>query len=193
MSFSYNSPPCFRGFEAFLPAFAMDGTDPQCMFAPIMAMISNSVTPDRMGTMNGLGQSIVSILRVLAPLIGSPLIAWSFGNTFPFDVHFPFFVLGGCSLGMFLIMLLFPKSLNSPKEAQTAEAEVELEEENGGVGGSTSHAPSTAADEEGQALLRETEHDETQFSDEQDGEVLVHFEDGVDSLATSNNATHIFL
>ncbi|EDR23601.1 hypothetical protein EDI_305060 [Entamoeba dispar SAW760] len=88
----------------------------QFCFASVMAMIANSVTSDLLGTLNGLSQSLVALFRLFAPLISSPLIAWSFTQKFPFNAHFTFFVMAVVPLINFLLLLLIPKSINYPKE-----------------------------------------------------------------------------
>lgn len=50
------------------------------MFTSIMVMVNNSALPETRGSVNGIGQSLVSIGRSISPTSGSILLAWSEGN-----------------------------------------------------------------------------------------------------------------
>ena len=43
-------------------------------------MVNNSSLPETKGTVNGIGQSLVAILRSFGPTVGSLSFAWSEGN-----------------------------------------------------------------------------------------------------------------
>ena len=43
-------------------------------------MVNNSSLPETKGTVNGIGQSLVALLRSLGPTVGSLSFSWSEGN-----------------------------------------------------------------------------------------------------------------
>ena len=43
-------------------------------------LVNNSSLPETKGTVNGIGQSLVAILRSVGPTVGSLGFAWSEGN-----------------------------------------------------------------------------------------------------------------
>ncbi|KAL7714253.1 Transporter [Entamoeba marina] len=96
-------------------SFALQIPNQYC-FSSVMAIIANSVESNTLGALNGLAQSLVSILRFFAPLAASPLVAWSFTNKFPFNVHFAFVIVALVPFTNFLLSLLLPKSINEPKQ-----------------------------------------------------------------------------
>ncbi|BFU24680.1 transporter, major facilitator family protein [Entamoeba histolytica HM-1:IMSS-B] len=133
----YNIPPCIYYLYPYgnvalwigLGAFGiMVNITTQFCFASVMAMIANSVKNDLLGTLNGLSQSLVALFRLFAPLISSPLIAWSFTQKFPFNAHFTFFVLAVIPFINFLLLLLIPKSINYPKQEVQYTKIVELDD-----------------------------------------------------------------
>ncbi|KAI6650462.1 Protein ZINC INDUCED FACILITATOR-LIKE 1 isoform X2 [Oopsacas minuta] len=86
------------------------------VFASLSMFINNSVTPDKLGAVNGLSLSICSIFRAMAPIYGGTVFAVSLNtHIFPFDYHF-IFVLNGIALVLCIVFgMLIPESLNRKK------------------------------------------------------------------------------
>ena len=85
-------------------------------FTAAMIMISNSVRPENLGTVNGLGQMAASGFRALGPFLAGSLWSWSLinGLGFPFDQYFVFTIAAGiCVLG-FIVVLFMPPTINNP-------------------------------------------------------------------------------
>ena len=69
------------------------------MFTTIFTCINNSVDKSRRGRVNGVAMGVASFFKMLGPIGGTALFAWSLtsGTGPPFDVHFCYilmFVLG---------------------------------------------------------------------------------------------------
>ncbi|ELP94920.1 hypothetical protein EIN_250140 [Entamoeba invadens IP1] len=101
----------------------------QFCFASVMALIANSVKSDLLGTLNGLSQSMVAFLRMVAPLGSTPLFAWSLGNQFPLNIYFPFFCFMAFGFIDFFASLFLPKSINFPKEESLGKEYKQVPEE----------------------------------------------------------------
>jgi len=92
-------------------------------FTTVHNLITNSVYYFNMGAANGLGQSLVALLRGIAPLTTGFLFSWSTTNglSFPLNIYFMFFVQALCAGAILLYTIGLPLSLNKPK------AEIESE------------------------------------------------------------------
>lgn len=90
----------------------------QLCFSGIMTAISNSVLPENMGTVNGLGQSLVAFTRSFAPITGASILELGIKGkkSFPFSHHAVWWVLSVLSFITFLISLKLPQTLNIPKQ-----------------------------------------------------------------------------
>jgi len=89
----------------------------QCCFSSVMALITNSVHYGDIGAVNGLGQSLVALLRAIGPAFGASLLSWSFTNglRFPFN-HFFIFILSLVISTIPTIMCMrLPEELNVPR------------------------------------------------------------------------------
>jgi MFS family permease len=73
-------------------------------FTSTFILISNSVASRYRGSINGVGQTLASLSRVIGPIFGGSLFSWSLENHigFPFNYYFVFLLLG-----IFLTVLLF--------------------------------------------------------------------------------------
>jgi MFS family permease len=105
---------------ALISVFCLQTCANQCVFSSVFALISNSCYRDRMGQVNGVSQSLVALMRAVAPITAGWLFAWSIeqDHSFPFDVWFNFLlqlVFHMCILGS---SVLFSTSLNKPKNEQ---------------------------------------------------------------------------
>eukprot|EP01119_Soliformovum_irregulare_P016403 TRINITY_DN4736_c0_g1_i2.p1 TRINITY_DN4736_c0_g1~~TRINITY_DN4736_c0_g1_i2.p1 ORF type:complete len:505 (-),score=111.80 TRINITY_DN4736_c0_g1_i2:22-1536(-) len=83
-------------------------------FTNMFILINNCVSRDRLGTMNGLGQSSAALARAFGPAVGGVVYAWSIteGHRFPFDSYFVFLTLSLLSFIQFFIALRLPTRLN---------------------------------------------------------------------------------
>lgn len=93
----------------------------QMYFTAVMIMINNSVSFENMGQVNGLGQSLVAFCRAIGPASASALFAFSISHSnplkfYPFDVHFPFYLVALGHVLNVLLSLLLPKDVDVPKE-----------------------------------------------------------------------------
>ena len=88
------------------------------MFSTTMVMISNSTTIDKIGAVNGLGQSVAALLRAAGPAVGGSLFAWSNTNGLeaPFDYHLVFFLMGLICVATSFSSTGLSKSLEKRKE-----------------------------------------------------------------------------
>ncbi|XP_065670983.1 uncharacterized protein LOC136089194 [Hydra vulgaris] len=91
-------------------------------FICINIFLGNSVEPDLLGTVNGLGMSVSCIGRTLGPAIFGYAYSWSLLNIelrrlgFPFNQYFVFFLISiGCLLNCAYIYWLIPSTLNKRK------------------------------------------------------------------------------
>jgi hypothetical protein len=69
---------------------------------------------------NGLGQSLVALLRGIGPYLAATALAWSFENGLPFPLNrfFMFVVAALFSLLSLAMTIRLPQALNRPKAEQ---------------------------------------------------------------------------
>nr|XP_012555465.2 protein ZINC INDUCED FACILITATOR-LIKE 1 isoform X1 [Hydra vulgaris] len=91
-------------------------------FVCLNVFLGNSVEPDLLGTINGLGMSVSCIGRALGPTIFGVSYSWSLSNVehhrlgFPFNQYFVFFLISLCCfLNLIYVYWLIPTSLNKRK------------------------------------------------------------------------------
>lgn len=94
----------------------------QLMFCAVMNLINNSVDVYNMGAANGLGQSLVALLRAIGPYFSSVMFAWSMtsGMVFPFNFYFVFVLMSVITVFILGLSFLLQPSLNTPKLMPTA-------------------------------------------------------------------------
>jgi MFS family permease len=87
------------------------------VFTSTFVMITNSVTKDRLGSANGLGQSTAALARTFGPAVGGILFAWSLTNglSYPLDISFVFYLIGTLSLLQTVLAFKLPDRLNKRK------------------------------------------------------------------------------
>jgi MFS family permease len=89
-------------------------------YTAIMVIVNNSVSSKNRGKLNGLSQSFVALMRLLSPIFGNSLFAFStkyqYTLGFPFDLHFIFYIQTILHVIVFLFCLILPQSLNAPME-----------------------------------------------------------------------------
>ncbi|GAA5798147.1 hypothetical protein HPULCUR_003547 [Helicostylum pulchrum] len=82
-------------------------------FTGLTIMVSTSATSEVLGTVNGISQSCLSLVRALAPTLGGTLWSYSLkdGNSFPFDHHFVYYLIGIMAGISFIFSFLIPNSV----------------------------------------------------------------------------------
>eukprot|EP00053_Salpingoeca_punica_P013965 m.126810 g.126810 ORF g.126810 m.126810 type:complete len:686 (-) comp16347_c1_seq7:1199-3256(-) len=87
-------------------------------FSAVMVLINNSCSAAERGTVNGLGQSMASLGRMIGPAIGGVAFAWSENNGFgwPFDFHFVWHCISMVALGAYCLSRLLPLSIDKKPE-----------------------------------------------------------------------------
>ncbi|KAJ8659259.1 hypothetical protein O0I10_004973 [Lichtheimia ornata] len=83
-------------------------------FTSMMILVSNSADQRILGTVNGICQSCLSLMRALGPTVGGTL--WSFslrtGNPFPFDRHLVYYMIAILSFINLLQSARIPDSIS---------------------------------------------------------------------------------
>ncbi|GAN02943.1 member of major facilitator superfamily multidrug-resistance, DHA1 sub-family [Mucor ambiguus] len=76
-------------------------------------MVSTSAAPEILGTVNGICQSCLSLVRALGPTFGGTLWSLSIkdGNVFPLDRHLVYYIIGFLSIFSFLQSFYIPNSV----------------------------------------------------------------------------------
>lgn len=102
----------------------------QLMFNSSLVMITNSVHPSKLGTLNGISQALGSLARAISPVTISPLLAWSFGASrkFPTNYFFSFFLNAVLCIILLIVGLFIPHEINIP---YIARMEMEAEKNSG--------------------------------------------------------------
>ncbi|XP_065902795.1 uncharacterized protein [Dysidea avara] len=83
--------------------------------------INNSVTPDKLGAVNGLGITVTSLFRTFAPIAFGAIYSLSLSDTaedigFPFDFHLIFILFSLTYLLTMVIVAFFPKRLDKQRK-----------------------------------------------------------------------------
>ena len=107
--------------------------------------------PSTRGTINGIVQAVSTIGKILAPIIGGPVYAWSENNGmscplathssqsswkllaglgFPLNFHFLFNVSSLILVVIFFLSFLFPKAIEHPRVEEPEEEEGNDDEDN---------------------------------------------------------------
>ncbi|XP_065902775.1 uncharacterized protein [Dysidea avara] len=87
--------------------------------------INNSVTPDKLGAVNGLAITVTSLFRTFSPLMFGALYSLSLSDTtqhigFPVDFHLIFILFSFVFLLSFIIVAFFPKRLEKQQKSTTS-------------------------------------------------------------------------
>jgi hypothetical protein len=85
------------------------------MASTISILTNNSVTSANMGKLNGIAQSAVAATRAIGPVVAGSVYAWSLSINVFFKIYIIFFIMVLCYLGILLIIMPLPKSLDAPK------------------------------------------------------------------------------
>ncbi|EKE38309.1 hypothetical protein ENUP19_0078G0016 [Entamoeba nuttalli] len=136
--FMYNVPPCIHYLYPYgtLLLWIIFGfysaslqTIMQFALSTNQVLVGNSVTKNLMGSLFGLSQSLLAFLRLIGPLVSSPLVAWTLDQKFPFNIHFAFFVVSLIALLVFVLSWFLPKSINEPKPDEHDYSQLPKDEE----------------------------------------------------------------
>ncbi len=91
-----------------------------------MVLVANSTRKSQLGTLNGVAQSGVALMRATGPILGGIVFAWSLepGHVFPLDVFCAFFLMAFCTLLLLCYSFLLPMELNKPFVEEVNEREL---------------------------------------------------------------------
>lgn len=86
--------------------------------AAINLLINNSATSQVVGSVNGMSASVASLSRIVAPVVGGSLYAWTNSNNlgFPLDFHLPFFMMATITLIISSISLVLNSDVNTRRK-----------------------------------------------------------------------------
>lgn len=78
------------------------------IFSSLQKIMNSSVRPELRGKLNGVAQTVASVVQIFGSYFGSVLIAWSMNNTltYPFNHHF-LFVLLACVNILSLVFFVY--------------------------------------------------------------------------------------
>jgi len=87
-------------------------------FTCFFIFISNSCETAVRGTVNGIGQTLVAVGRMLGPTIGSLVFAWSMNNglTWPLDFHLTWYLLAIIGSLAFYMVYRLPLTIESAQQ-----------------------------------------------------------------------------
>ena len=85
-----------------------------CAFTSLNLMVNNASTPDILGKVNGLSNSIAALLRIIAPVTAPPLFAFIANSQIPIPVNvmLVFFISSTLAFCCFLLSWKVPKYIN---------------------------------------------------------------------------------
>ena len=97
----------------------------QCTFSAIMTLIVNGCEASYMGSANGIAQMVVSLGRILGPILLSPLLSWSLDNglSYPFNQYLPFYILLVIACINASLMFITPERIERPPVSKTNDEE----------------------------------------------------------------------
>lgn len=103
----------------------------QFCLTSIFVIINNTVTPESMGTLNGIAQSMVALTKAITPFTMASLFAWSLDNDlpFPFDKHFVFILCVSLSLIALFLSFFLSRDVNYSKDAKKDKTDEKIEME----------------------------------------------------------------
>lgn len=92
-------------------------------FTSTFGFVNNSVLARHRGSANGLSQTMVALGRIVGPILGGNIFAWSVsgGHSWPIDYHFVFHLVGLMFLGTAALAFLLPRSIDRKLETVLAE------------------------------------------------------------------------
>lgn len=89
-------------------------------FAATALFINNSVTFDKLGSVNGLAMTMTSVFRIVSPIFAGSVYSASLSKTtrslgFPVNHHMIFIIFGFILFIVVIMTSLLPKSINNQK------------------------------------------------------------------------------
>ena len=96
-------------------------------FTAVFLMVSNSITTESRGSLNGIGQTLGSLGRMGGPIFAGVLFSWSLENglAFPFDYHFLFLILAMIVFTTFLVSLFLSRDIDQRECDETVDLDGE--------------------------------------------------------------------
>ena len=90
-------------------------------FTAVFLMVSNSITAESRGSLNGIGQTLGSLGRMGGPVFAGILFSWSLENglSFPFDYHLVFLILGFLVFCTFLLSLFLSRDIDQRESEES--------------------------------------------------------------------------
>eukprot|EP01095_Lingulamoeba_sp_RSL-Kostka_P007365 TRINITY_DN233_c0_g3_i1.p1 TRINITY_DN233_c0_g3~~TRINITY_DN233_c0_g3_i1.p1 ORF type:complete len:517 (+),score=122.42 TRINITY_DN233_c0_g3_i1:87-1637(+) len=87
-----------------------------CAFTSAMLCLNNSVYPENLGSINGLGQMTSSLFRAAGPFIAGFVYSFSLSQnlSFPLNFHLIFILNSILCIIAFLVGFILPRSLDKP-------------------------------------------------------------------------------
>eukprot|EP01095_Lingulamoeba_sp_RSL-Kostka_P007536 TRINITY_DN2412_c0_g1_i1.p1 TRINITY_DN2412_c0_g1~~TRINITY_DN2412_c0_g1_i1.p1 ORF type:complete len:644 (+),score=147.35 TRINITY_DN2412_c0_g1_i1:28-1959(+) len=82
-------------------------------FIPVMILVNNSVTPNNLGTINGIGQSVGSLARGIGPFAAGATYSFSLDLDIPFNIFLVFVIISIMCIVAFCFSLIFPKDIDN--------------------------------------------------------------------------------
>ena len=135
-------------------------------FTCVFVLINNSAVRARRGWLNGVGQALVALARVVGPVFVGNVFAWSEhrGGAWPFNFHLTFYLLTLVGLGAAALTLLVPESCERQQLAEAAPPEDAMSE-------MAAVGPAAPADDESSlpAATRDTSAQHATDNGEHDG------------------------
>eukprot|EP01112_Ceratiomyxa_fruticulosa_P019085 TRINITY_DN618_c0_g1_i1.p1 TRINITY_DN618_c0_g1~~TRINITY_DN618_c0_g1_i1.p1 ORF type:complete len:585 (+),score=111.21 TRINITY_DN618_c0_g1_i1:372-2126(+) len=106
-------------------------------FVSVIIMVSNTALPEHMGIVNGIAQSAVSLMRMIAPALSTSLFSWSLVSGvsvgYPMDQHLIFYFMTVLIFVIFGLSFFVDASINVQKSEalkRKVEQETTLQESN---------------------------------------------------------------
>lgn len=87
-------------------------------FTGVLILVSNSATPENMGTVTGLSHSFCSFFRAIGPALGGAIWSYTSSKTFPLHPFLAWAFVALLSIGTYGLSYLLPTTLVRPKPNQ---------------------------------------------------------------------------
>ena len=110
-------------------------------FTSVFVLINNSCFSKQRATVNGIGQTFASLGRMIGPISGGSLFAWSETNGlgWPLNFHFTFYVIAAVSLAQLILAVRLPESISrkkvEPSDSESPPTSPQEPQEASNVGG----------------------------------------------------------
>ncbi|KAJ5070797.1 mfs general substrate transporter [Anaeramoeba ignava] len=83
-------------------------------YTSLFLIINNSARPFRIGSINGIGQTICAFFRSFGPILSGSIYSWSLTNSlkYPFNYFFVFYISVVIGIITFIVSFFIPKWIN---------------------------------------------------------------------------------